>query len=66
MAKVRLDRALEKRGMSKRQFAKRLKVPYHYVFRWFKPGYDPKFSRLNQWAKALGCRVRDLFEENKD
>lgn len=63
MAKLILDEILEKKGMSKRQFAKKLGKDYPGVFRYFREGYDPKLSSLEAWAKVLGCRVRDLVEE---
>ncbi|MBI2604773.1 MAG: helix-turn-helix transcriptional regulator [Deltaproteobacteria bacterium] len=63
MAKLLLDEALKRRGMSKRQFAKRLKIDYSSVFRYFRKGYDPKFSTLEKWAKVLGVKIRELFEE---
>lgn len=63
MATLTLARYLKKKGISKRQFAKKLKVEYYSVFRYFREGYDPKLSVLTRWAKALSCRVRDLIEE---
>lgn len=63
MAKLILAEVLKKRGLSKRQFAKRLGKDYPAVFRYFRDGYDPKLSTLEDWAKALNCRVRDLVEE---
>lgn len=63
-AKLQLESALKKRGLSKRQFAKLLGVPYQSVFRWFRPGYDPKLSVMSKWAKAIGCKVRDPFTES--
>lgn len=63
MAKLILAEVLKKKGLSKRQFAKRLGKDYPAVFRYFREGYDPKLSTLEDWAKALNCRVRDLVEE---
>jgi len=63
VAKLILKQALKRRGLSKRQFAKRLGIEYNNVFRYFREGYDPKLSSLTKWAKALGCKVRDLLEE---
>ena len=63
MAKLVLAEVLKKKGLSKRQFAKRLGKDYPGVFRYFREGYDPKLSTLEDWAKALNCRVRDLVEE---
>lgn len=63
MAKVLLGEVLEKKGLSKRQFAKKLGKDYPAVFRYFRDEYDPKLSTLEAWAKVLGCRIRDLFDE---
>lgn len=63
MARLTLAAALEKKKMSKRQFAKRLGAHYHSVFQFFKPTYNPTFKTMTRWAKAIGCRVRDLFQE---
>lgn len=63
MASHRLAEALKKQKVSKRQFAKRIGKKYENVFRYFKPGYDPKLSALASWAKALKIRVRDLIRE---
>ena len=63
MAKLVLAEVLKKKGLLKRKFAKRLGKDYPGVFRYFREGYDPKLSTLEDWAKALNCRVRDLVEE---
>lgn len=63
MAKVILDEVLKRKKLSKRQFAKRLGIAYHNVFRLFHPGHDPKLSTLEKWAKALGCKIKDLYRE---
>lgn len=63
MAKLILDQYLIKKGISKRKFALLLGRPYESVFRYFRKGYDPKLSVLSEWAKALGCRIRDLIKE---
>jgi len=64
MAKLILERVLKKKGISKREFARRLKLyDPNNVFRYFREGYDPKLSTLSKWAKALKVRVRDLIEE---
>ncbi len=65
MVKLRLAEVLQRKGLSKRQFAKRLKVNYSGVFRYFRKGYDPKLSTLEKWAKALKCRIRDLYSEGR-
>jgi DNA-binding XRE family transcriptional regulator len=63
MAKCTIEEVLKKRKLSKRQFAKRLGLPYNAVFRYFKEGYDPKLSTLAKWAKAIPCKITDLFKE---
>lgn len=61
--KLLLKEILERRGLSKRQFAKRLGVEYNNVFRYFRKGYDPRLSTLKRWADVLGCRIQDLFQD---
>lgn len=63
MAKLILGEVLKKRKLSKRQFAKRLGAHYHSVFQFFRPGYNPTLKTLERWAKAIGCKVRDLIRE---
>ncbi len=63
MPKLQLESILRKKALSKRQFAKRLGVPYYSVFRYFRAGYDPKLSTLDRWAKVLKVKIRDLFSE---
>lgn len=63
MARLILGKALKRKGISKREFAKRLGVEYKNIFRLFKPTADPRLSALNRYAKALGVRVRDLIKE---
>jgi transcriptional regulator with XRE-family HTH domain len=63
MVKLILSAILKKKGISKRQFAKKLGVEYYSVFRYFRPGYDPKLSTLAVWSRALGLRIRDLIKD---
>lgn len=63
MAKVLLAETLKKKKMSKRSFSKLLGVDYSSVFRYFRKGYDPKFSTLEKWAKVLRIRIVDLIDE---
>lgn len=63
MAKLILADVLKKKKLSKRQFALRLGEAYNNVFRYFRTGYDPRWSTMEKWAKALGVRIRDLFKE---
>jgi transcriptional regulator with XRE-family HTH domain len=63
MPKLLLASILKNKKLSKRKFAKLLKMDYPTVFRYFRPGYDPKLSTLEKWAKVLNVRIRDLFKE---
>lgn len=63
MPKLILGKILKKKKLSKRQFAKRLACQYHSVFQFFKPDYNPTFKMMCRWAKAVPCRIRDLYEE---
>jgi hypothetical protein len=63
MAKLILGEVLRKKSLSKRKFAKLIGEEYANVFRYFRPTYDPKLSKLAFWAKKLGVRVRDLIRE---
>jgi predicted transcriptional regulator len=58
-----LQQILEKRGTSKRQFAKLLNIQYPAVFEYFRPDYNPKLSTLTKFALALNCKIRDLIDE---
>jgi transcriptional regulator with XRE-family HTH domain len=63
MAEITLADMLKKKKLSKRQFAKLINMRYEQVFRLFRVGYDPKLSSLALWAKALRCRIKDLYRE---
>lgn len=63
MPKVLLPEMMAKRKMSKYRLALLTKKPYKHINRWFEPDYDPKLSVLALWAKALKCRIRDLYRE---
>ncbi len=63
MPRLILAKILKEKGLSKRQFAKRLGIRYEHVFRLFRAGVNPKLSTLIAWAKALKCKVRDLIKE---
>jgi hypothetical protein len=62
-AKLQLEKVLQKKAISKRQFAKLLEADYANVFRFFRPGYNPTFEMLVRWADALKIKVRDLIDE---
>ena len=61
--KLKIAAILEKRKISKYRFAQLLGLPTPSVFRYFRPGYDPKLSTLEKWAKALDVKVRDFLDE---
>ncbi|MCB0416335.1 MAG: helix-turn-helix transcriptional regulator [Bdellovibrionaceae bacterium] len=61
--RLKLAQIMEKRKISKYRLAQMLGVPTASVFRYFKPGYDPKLSTLENIAKVLGIKVRDLLDE---
>ena len=63
VAKLQLGKVLEKKGMSKRQFAKLLGVDPANVFRFFRPGYNPTLLTLSKWAEVLKVKVKDLIED---
>lgn len=63
MPRIILDKILKKKGISKRQFAKRLGIEYKNVFRLFHKGGDPRFTTLVKWAAALKIKVTDLIED---
>lgn len=63
MVKLTLGEVLKRKKISKRQFAKRIKKDYSSVFRYFRPGYDPKLSMLALWAKAIGVKIKDLYRD---
>jgi transcriptional regulator with XRE-family HTH domain len=65
MPKLLIKQVLEKKSMTKYQLAKRLKIEYNAVFRYFRPSFNPTLGTLERLANALGCRIRDLYEEPK-
>jgi DNA-binding Xre family transcriptional regulator len=62
MAQVLLAEMLKRKRVSKREFARRLGIDPKNVFRLFSPKADPRISALERYAKALGCKVRDLIK----
>jgi ribosome-binding protein aMBF1 (putative translation factor) len=66
VADMRLDKILEKKGVSKRQFSKMLEEDESNVYRYFRDGYDPKLSTLKKWASKLKMKVHDLVKELLD
>lgn len=63
MAKLKLEAILKRKKISKRGFAKMLGMDYSNVFRFFREDYDPRLSTLEQWAKALGVQIQELFQD---
>jgi len=63
MPRVILEKVLKRKGLSKRQFAKRLRMDPKHVSRLCRPSYNPTIRTLAKWARAIGCRVRDLIDE---
>lgn len=63
MARVILEKMLKRKGLSKRQFAKRIGMDPKHVARLCSPSYNPTVRTLSRWAKAIGCGVRDMIEE---
>lgn len=65
MTKLDLETYLEKKGISKNEFARRLGMNSPAVRRFFRPDYDPKLSTLSKWADALNCNVSDFLKKKK-
>lgn len=63
MPRIVLAEVLKRKRLSKREFAKRLGMQYHNVFRLFRPGQNPRFSTLVLWASVIPCKVRDLIRD---
>lgn len=64
VAKVALAKILKKKGLSKYKFAQLIGMQDRSnLVRCFKPGYDPRLSTLEKWAKALDVSVKDLIED---
>ena len=62
MLKLKLDRYLQKRVISKNEFARLLNVPNSLVRTYFREIYRPKFATLSRWTEVLECKVEDLVE----
>lgn len=63
MARLALAKVLKRKKLSKRQFAIRLGMDPKHTPRFFRKGYNPTLKTMERWAKAIGCRIRDLIEE---
>lgn len=66
VTELRLEKILEKKGVSKRQFSKMLEEDESNVYRYFRDGYDPKLSTLKKWASKLKMKVGELVKELLD
>lgn len=62
MPSLQIAKALKRKRLSRRQFAKRLGIDYKNVSRIFYPDANPRFSDLKRYAMAIGCKVRDLID----
>lgn len=61
-----MEKILERKSISKRQFSKMLEEDESNVYRYFRDGYDPKLSTLRKWAAKLKMKVSDLVAELLD
>lgn len=61
---MELERAREAAGVTKSELARRLGIPVRNVRRMENnAGYDPRFSRVQQIAAALGVPIDSLVPE---
>jgi transcriptional regulator with XRE-family HTH domain len=65
MAKLALNRILKARGISRREFARRMEVDRGTAYKYFRADYNPTLSTLNKIARAIKCRVRDLLADDR-
>lgn len=63
MPKLILAKALKKKKLSQRQFAKLMNTNYRNVYRMFRPGYNPRWSKLVKISKVIGLKIRDLYQD---
>lgn len=63
MVKLRVREVLKRKRLSLRQLAKKTKTDYSAIVQMTKPTKNPKLRTMEKWAKAIGCRVRDLISE---
>ena len=62
--RIVLKRILNKKKISVYNFAKRAGIRYANAFKYMKTDINPKVHTLEKWAAAIGCKVRDLIEED--
>lgn len=63
MARVCLAKVLKSKKITKYRFAQLIDTPTSNVSKYFKPGYDPRLSTLEKWAKAIDVSVKDFIED---
>ncbi len=66
MAKLKLNKILKEKGITKYGFAKALDLKPPSVQQFFRDGYNPKLQTMAEWATCLNCKISDLFDEEKD
>ena len=59
---LNLGKVLDDKGMSAREFSKKIGLPRTEVSRYFRQGYNPRFSQIFLWAEALECEVTDFLD----
>ena len=62
-AKVNIKKALDERGVSAYELAKRLGVEQSDVSKLLNKRKNPTLRTLNKIGKAIGCKVSDLIEQ---
>jgi len=63
---VNLGRALDTKGWSNAELARRLDVKPSVVSRYYRPNFNPSAETLIKWADVIGCPVGDLFDKALD
>ena len=63
-ARLRLERVLKEKGITKYAFAKLLNKTTSNVAVYFRKDYKPNLTTLERWATVLECKVRDLIDES--
>lgn len=62
-ARLKIRKALEERGVSQYELAKRLGLQTQHITKMVKPEFNPTFKTLTRIAEAVGCSVSDLIDE---
>lgn len=66
MAKHTLEKYLKKNKITKSEFARRIQLDVPNIMAYFRPTYEPKLQTLAKWARALKCKISDLYDEKLD